>query len=280
MRQMFSRQLVEARHEMLSIFESVDLNLHDAITAFVQEDKTLANKVKKNTLSIDARCANLEAICYNLIATQSPMASDLRLLQFIIFTNFNLERLSNHVRGIARGAKRAANTQAVPEELLNILAQEAEAVYQVMGATISAIVNNDLDLVSKLDQLDDPVDAAYKNFYRTYNHLLGDVDIDEAGFDYARRSIMSARYLERMGDICVEVGARVAFMLTGQRWTPSELSDLDDFEEVRIPSGEGRLLNSEKDAAFVAAVPSQELDDKLAEIVDNIDTDEERDTLY
>ena len=78
MRKLFSRQLVEARHEMLSIYEAVDLALHDAVKAYVTDDRKLATKTKKRTLSIDARCANLEAVCYNLIATQSPVASDFR----------------------------------------------------------------------------------------------------------------------------------------------------------------------------------------------------------
>ena len=73
MRKLFSRQLIEARHEMLSIYEAVDLALHDAVKAYVTDDRKLATKTKKRTLSIDARCANLEAVCYNLIATQSPV---------------------------------------------------------------------------------------------------------------------------------------------------------------------------------------------------------------
>ena len=66
MRKLFSRQLIEARHEMLSIYEAVDLALHDAVKAYVTDDRKLATKTKKRTLSIDARCANLEAVCYNL----------------------------------------------------------------------------------------------------------------------------------------------------------------------------------------------------------------------
>jgi phosphate transport system protein len=65
MRKLFSRQLIEARHEMLSIFEAIDLTLHDAVTAFVTDDKDLARRAQKKTLKIDARCANLEAVCYN-----------------------------------------------------------------------------------------------------------------------------------------------------------------------------------------------------------------------
>lgn len=100
MRKLFSRQLVEARHEMLSIYEAVDLALHDAVKAYVTDDRKLATKTKKRTLSIDARCANLEAVCYNLIATQSPVASDFRLLQTIIYVDFNLQRMTDKVRQI------------------------------------------------------------------------------------------------------------------------------------------------------------------------------------
>ena len=109
MRKLFSSQLIEARHEMLSIFEAIDLTLHDAVDAFVNDDRELARRAQNKTLKIDARCANLEAVCYNLIATQSPVASDFRLLQTIIYIDFNLQRMSDKVRRIARAAKRKVN---------------------------------------------------------------------------------------------------------------------------------------------------------------------------
>ena len=109
MRKLFSSQLIEARHEMLSIFEAIDLTLHDAVDAFVNDDRELARRAQNKTLKIDARCANLEAVCYNLIATQSPVASDFRLLQTIIYIDFNLQRMIDKVRRIARAAKRKVN---------------------------------------------------------------------------------------------------------------------------------------------------------------------------
>ena len=90
MRKLYHRQLVEARHEMLSIYETIDLALHDAVRAFISGDKKLAGATREKTYQIDARCANLEAVCYNLIATQGPVASDFRLLQTIIYTDFCL----------------------------------------------------------------------------------------------------------------------------------------------------------------------------------------------
>ncbi|MFR2032138.1 MAG: phosphate signaling complex PhoU family protein [Collinsella sp.] len=158
MRKLFSRQLIEARHEMLSIYEAVDLALHDAVKAYVTDDRKLATKTKKRTLSIDARCANLEAVCYNLIATQSPVASDFRLLQTIIYVDFNLQRMTDKVRQICRATRHMVKADiSLPKELVGTVEAEAEAVYQVLGSSLSALVTNDMSIICNLAVEDEPV---------------------------------------------------------------------------------------------------------------------------
>ena len=270
MRKLFSRQLVEARHEMLSIFEAVDLTLHDAIDAFVTNDKKLASKAKKETLRIDARSANLEAVCYNLIATQSPVASDFRLLQTIIYINFNLSRMSDHVRSIARGAKSKAKADVqVPQELVDLVQKEADLVYRVLGTTASALVSSDLSIARKLVALDEPVREAYEEFFREYNHILSEHSADEHAFDDLRRTIMASRYLERISSVSVSIGSRLTFLLTGQRWNASDIADADEeeLENLRVPSGEGVLLEPAVDARYVAELPVDEIEPSLAELI-------------
>ena len=101
MREQFDRQLARLRQELVSIYAETDLQLHDAVDSLVQGDKAKARAVKKATRAIDLRCNELEDRAYNLIVLQNPVASDLRLLQFVIYCNFNLARMSNHVRNIA-----------------------------------------------------------------------------------------------------------------------------------------------------------------------------------
>ncbi len=109
---------------MLSVYKAVDLALHDAVKAYVTDDRKLATKTKKRTLSIDARCANLEAVCYNLIATQSPVASDFRLLQTIIYVDFNLQRMTDKVRQICRATRHMVNADiSLPQELVGTVGQ-------------------------------------------------------------------------------------------------------------------------------------------------------------
>ena len=173
MRKLFSRQLVEARHEMLSIYEAVDLALHDAVKAYVTDDRKLASKTKKRTLSIDARCANLEAVCYNLIATQSPVASDFRLLQTIIYVDFNLQRMTDKVRQICRATRHMIKADiSLPKELVGTVEAEAEAVYQVLGSSLSALVTNDMSIICNLAVEDEPVHAAYEKFFEDFGRGL------------------------------------------------------------------------------------------------------------
>lgn len=277
MRKLFSRQLIEARHEMLSIFEAIDLTLHDAVNAFVADDKELARRAQQATLAIDARSANLEAVCYNLIATQSPVASDFRLLQTIIYVNFNLQRMSDKVRRIARAAKRKVNNDIeLPTELVELIQRESECVYRVLGASASTLVNNDLAAMADLAQRDDEVHEVYERFFRTYNRMDAEELADDASLDDLRRVIMVSRYLDRIAAISIDAAFRIAFLLTGQRWSVADLieTDEDELESMRIPSGEGVTLDPVRDARAVASLAPDEVGGKLASLIREIESED------
>ena len=277
MRKLFSRQLIEARHEMLSIFEAIDLTLHDAVNAFVVDDKELARRAQQATLAIDARSANLEAVCYNLIATQSPVASDFRLLQTIIYVNFNLQRMSDKVRRIARAAKRKVNNDIeLPTELVDLIQRESECVYRVLGASASALVNNDLAAMADLAQRDDEVHEVYERFFRTYNRMDAEELADDASLDDLRRVIMVSRYLDRIAAISIDAAFRIAFLLTGQRWSVADLIETDEgeLESMRIPSGEGVTLDPVRDARAVASLAPDEVGGKLASLIREIESED------
>ena len=277
MRKLFSRQLIEARHEMLSIFEAIDLTLHDAVNAFVVDDKELARRAQQATLAIDARSANLEAVCYNLIATQSPVASDFRLLQTIIYVNFNLQRMSDKVRRIARAAKRKVNNDIeLPTELVDLIQRESECVYRVLGASASALVNNDLAAMADLAQRDDEVHEVYERFFRTYNRMDAEELADDASLDDLRRVIMVSRYLDRIAAISIDAAFRIAFLRTGQRWRVADLIETDEgeLESMRIPSGEGVTLDPVRDARAVASLAPDEVGGKLASLIREIESED------
>ncbi|MBM6688541.1 phosphate uptake regulator PhoU [Collinsella tanakaei] len=270
MRKMFSRQLVEARHEMLSIYEALDLTMHDAVRAFVTNDKKLASKAQQKTLQIDARCANLEAVCYNLIATQSPVASDFRLLQTVINIEFNLQRICDKVRRIARAAKHKVSSDIeLPAELVEIIEQEASYVYKIVGRCISVLVCNDLSLMRELLVQDDTVHELYEEFFRAYNRMSSVELADDSSYDDLRRAIMVSRYLDRIASISIDATSSLSFLLTGQRLSISDIAEIDEdeLESMRIPSGEDVILQPVSDARYVSNLPEDEITDGLKALI-------------
>ncbi|HJG30834.1 MAG TPA: phosphate uptake regulator PhoU [Collinsella ihuae] len=270
MRKMFSRQLVEARHEMLSIYEALDLTMHDAVRAFVTNDKKLASKAQQKTLQIDARCANLEAVCYNLIATQSPVASDFRLLQTVINIEFNLQRICDKVRRIARAAKHKVSSDIeLPAELVEIIEQEASYVYKIVGRCISVLVCNDLSLMRELLVQDDTVHELYEEFFRAYNRMSSVELADDSSYDDLRRAIMVSRYLDRIASISIDATSSLSFLLTGQRLSISDIAEIDEdeLESMRIPSGEDVILQPVSDARYVSKLPEDEITDGLKALI-------------
>lgn len=281
MRKLYSRQLIEARHEMLSIYEAIDLALHDAVHAFVEGDKKLASKTKKKTLKIDARCANLEAVCYNLIATQAPVASDFRLLQTIIYTDFCLQRMCDKVQRVARAAKLKATTEIeLPAELIDLVNQEASSVYKVMGTAASVLVTNDLAVLRTLNGQEESAHSIYEEFFRSFNRMASVELTDDRSYDDFRRVIMVSRYLDRCAQYSIDAASRIMFLLTGQRWNSVDIAgfDEDELESLRVPSGEGVILRPEVDAASVAKIPLDEVTPALRTLIENpVDEDDEDD---
>ena len=255
MRDLFDKELTELRQELISIYTQVDLELHDAVDALTERDADAAKKVRRETRNIDRRCAELEDKAYNLIVLQQPVASDLRLLQFIIYVDFNLARMSNHARNVAKTAKRTADKE-VPGQLLDLLASEAHLVYRVLGSAVEAIVESDLSLASSLPDLDEPVDQLYKQFFKTYANLGADVDREAATSD-----IMTARMLERISDNAVETGERLVFLLTGRRRSLDDLADYDNEElsDLYVARGVGLTRDIDRDIKIMDMIPEVEV---------------------
>jgi phosphate transport system protein len=256
MRETFNRQLTELRQELVSIYANIDLQLHEAVDALAEGDKEKAKRVKEETRELDERSAALEEKAFMLIATQQPVASDLRLIQFVIYANFNLARMSNHVRNVAKTAKRCAGRN-VPGQLIDLLASEGHLVYRVLSNCVTAIVEEDLRLASSLPTLDEPVDDLYKQFFRTLATLGPDEDMDAAS-----RVIMASRMLERISDNAVEVGERLVFLLTGKRRSLDDLQDMDDddLREMYATRGVGLVADKTLDEQLAVQIPEVEIE--------------------
>ncbi|MBW6468274.1 MAG: phosphate signaling complex protein PhoU [Coriobacteriia bacterium] len=218
MREGFRQELKELKAEVLSIGRAVTGVTRDAVTSLVEGDVDLAEKVIAGDAEIDRRTLGVEEHSLEVIATQFPVARDLRLLHSLTYIALHLERMADLGVNIARAAKRTADRRG-PQTLYDLIQAQGNLVYRVLDATCEALEKNDLELARKLQDLDEPIDHLYKQFFRELARLQ-----DEEDIEWASMMVLASRYLERIADNAVDIGERIAYLVTGDF---DALHDLD-----------------------------------------------------
>lgn len=218
MREGFRQELKELKAEVLSIGRAVTDVTRDAVTSLVEGDVDLAEKVIAGDAEIDRRTLGVEEHSLEVIATQFPVARDLRLLHSLTYIALHLERMADLGVNIARAAKRTADRRG-PQTLYDLIQAQGNLVYRVLDATCEALEKSDLELARKLQDLDEPIDHLYKQFFRELARLQ-----DEEDIEWASMMVLASRYLERIADNAVDIGERIAYLVTGDF---DALHDLD-----------------------------------------------------
>ena len=214
--------MVEVRkkfHEELAALEAEvdELGLESAeavrlsVDGLIRRDRQQLDKVIEGDDSIDAKYIDVERRIFDLLATQTPVASDLRLVSALMHINLHLERIGDQAVNIAKLAEATADLP--PQETILVRLQEmGDVVVRMLRTAIDAFSRRDLELALKLPVMDDPVDDLNRGMYRQVVALAG----DPAALEWGIRMNVVARQLERVGDNAVDIGEQVAFLLTGQ----------------------------------------------------------------
>jgi phosphate transport system protein len=210
MREAFRQELRDLKAEVLSIGRAVTDVTRDAVTSLVEGDVDLADKVIEGDAEIDRRTLQVEEHSIEVTATQFPVARDLRLLHSLTYIALHLERMADLGVNIARAAKRTADRRG-PQTLYDLIQAQGNLVYRVLDATCEALEKSDLELARKLQDLDEPIDHLYKQFFRELARLQ-----DEEDIEWASMMVLASRYLERIADNAVDIGERIAYLVTGE----------------------------------------------------------------
>ena len=211
MREQFRQELKATHAEVVGILDSVTEATRQGVTALITGDEDLAANVIASDHFLDERCAGVEERVIETIATQSPVARDLRLLQSLAYMAIRLERMADLATNIAKAAKRTADRRG-PQTLYDLIQAQGNLVYRVLDATREALDKRDLELARKLPELDEPIDHLYKQFFRELARLSNEEDIE-----WASQMVLASRYLERIADNAVDIGERIAYLITGER---------------------------------------------------------------
>ncbi|HEV8420346.1 MAG TPA: phosphate signaling complex protein PhoU [Actinomycetota bacterium] len=209
-RHKFHEELDWLQSEMVTLADLAERAVSDAFESILHRDAELADKVIAGDDEVDAHYLEVERRVFNLLARQTPVASDLRLVTAVLHINLHLERVADMGVNIAKIAKVTMEWPSNETVLLH-LQEMADVAGTMLRTAIEAFVRRDLKLCRVLPKMDDPVDRLNRGMYREVAALASDPRMLEWGI---HMNVVS-RQLERVADHAVDIGEQVAFLLTG-----------------------------------------------------------------
>jgi phosphate transport system protein len=210
-RKRFHDELAALESEVIGLGERAMLAVAKAVEALVHKDEALARDVIEGDDALDATYLDIEQRILAMLATQTPVASDLRLVSAILHVNLHLERVGDQAVNVAKIAKVTADLPS-SDTVVTHLQEMGEVACGMLATAMEAFSRRDVALAERLPEMDDPLDRLNRNMYREVAALAADSQLLEWGI----RMNFVARQLERVGDHAVDVGEQVAFLLTGE----------------------------------------------------------------
>ena len=207
----YDHQIQRLRDDVVSIASMVDKAIARAVDALRTQDVDLARDVRREDKQINAARWRGEEAAILLIATQGPMAGDLRMIASAhqIFTD--LERMADHASGIAKIVMETAD-EALLKPLVDIPRMSLIA-REMLTDSITAFVERDEALARRVAIRDDEIDLLYDQVYR---ELLTYMMADPTTINRATRLLWAAHNVERIGDRVTNICERVIFTITGE----------------------------------------------------------------
>jgi phosphate transport system protein len=210
-REQYTFQLKDLRSSVVAMASMVDKAVNNAVAALAQRDVSLAQQVVADDRAINEHRWRTEEQALLLIATQAPMARDLRTIAAAIHIVTDLERMADHAAGIAKIAIQTAD-QAPLKPLIDI-PRMSEIARAMLHDAITAYIEDDQAAARAIVARDDAVDGLYDQIYR---ELLTFMLADPTTIDQATHLLWVAHNLERIADRVTNICERVVFAATGQ----------------------------------------------------------------
>ena len=222
-RAVLTRELNELRENILRMSSMIDSAIDKAMIALDTRDVSLAHEVITSDESINELRFKIEEDALLILATQQPMAKDLRSVVAGIHFAVELERIGDHAAGIARLVERLEGEDDI--DTLYKLPKMAKRARDMVTTSVQALIEEDADLAQTVMSRDDKIDKQYRKLYRG---ALAQMQNSE----YIRRAtflLWIGHNLERIGDRSLNLAERVIFMITGE--FVENLDDIDDIDD-------------------------------------------------
>lgn len=222
-RTQFHEQLERTELDLLSLGELAGTQVQRAVDALIANDDDLAHRVIEGDDDIDALYLRIDQEILGMLALQSPVAGELRLVSAMLHSNLHLERVGDQAVNIAK-LYLASKGQPGSDPMRQQIREMGDIVVRMLRTAMEAFAKRDLTLCGKLNEMDDPVDRLNRSTHLEALKLAGEPE----ALDWGLHMNLVARALERVGDNAVDIGEQVAFLVTGDF---SEFTDASHAEE-------------------------------------------------
>ena len=207
----FDQQLSALQQEVEVLAGIVEKSINRAVDALKRRDLEESQRVIQDDDYIDQKRFEIEERCIDLIATQQPMARDLRVIIALLHIVVELERMGDYAEGIAKIS--IAMGDSPPLKPLIDIPRMAEKATEMLRDSIDCLLNRDLVKANQVCQADDEVDELYDQVYR---ELLLFMIQDPQTIQRATYLLWVSHDLERIADRATNIAERVIFLVTGK----------------------------------------------------------------
>jgi phosphate transport system protein len=223
-RGILDRELTEIQDDVLRLGNMVEQAIQLSIKALKERDVELAQQIIADDENINLLRYHIEENCVTAIATQQPVAIDLRTIISAMHIAIEMERMADHAEGIAQLVTRLAH-EPLLKPLIDV-PRMANIACEMLHAGLDAFLAQDPDAARVVAGRDDEIDQLYDQVFR---ELLTYMLQDPRNINRATFLLWVAHNLERMGDRATNICERVVFMSTGKlKKTPGD-DDLASF---------------------------------------------------
>jgi phosphate transport system protein len=185
--------------------------LRSVLNALGQRDVELADEVIAFDDDIDSRYFEIQEGIQVLLARQTPVAGDLRLVLAMLHANLHLERMGDYCVTIAKLIKLVADVEP-DEPMVDAFEEMGSRAERMIRVALDSFADRDLEGASSLVDLDELIDRSNRRVVEYVLELGGDPELREWGL----RMIVVSRCLERIGDHAVDIGEQTAYLVTGE----------------------------------------------------------------
>ncbi len=219
----YQEELDRLEASALGGLDLVSASLSRTLEAVEHQDVELAQIVVADDDRIDGRYLEVHQALITLLATQSPVATDLRLISALLHVLKNIERMGDQCVNICKLIPLTGNEPPSDQEMVKLILAMGAQTKTLISQAKRSFEDRDIELARDLVRQDDAVDNLNRECFRLALEIGDDADKRE----WAMTMLLGARAIERIGDNAVDIGEQVAFVVTGL---------FQEFEDASHPS--------------------------------------------